>query len=104
MLIRLRAGYEGEFLEALPGGRGVMFTEKSVKYYGDWSQGARNGSGVYVWPDGSEYRGSFRGAHALTPRPPHVYVQLEFSMVVEYKSCPAFCGEVDFVFASMQEA
>ncbi|EKX40468.1 hypothetical protein GUITHDRAFT_154136 [Guillardia theta CCMP2712] len=52
--------YEGEFLEALPGGRGVMFTEKSVKYYGDWSQGARNGSGVYVWPDGSEYRGSFR--------------------------------------------
>ena len=39
----------------------------------------------------------------LTPRPPHVYVQLEFSMVVEYKSCPAFCGEVHFVFASMQE-
>lgn len=46
-------------------GDGILYQQHSIArnryvYKGAWTNGARNGFGHYIYPDGSEYKGDWR--------------------------------------------
>ena len=41
--------YQGEFRKGLPDGMGTYYWSNGAVYYGQWSKGRRNGSGVYTF-------------------------------------------------------
>ena len=52
--------FVGEFCEGKRHGRGVFTSHHGVKQTGTWSNGVREGEAEQKYPDGSNFRGSFR--------------------------------------------
>ena len=52
--------YEGEFLEELKDGKGVMKYKGGNKYDGDWKKDKKEGKGIFIYKSGSKYEGDFK--------------------------------------------
>lgn len=53
------SAYDGEFLDSLRNGFGVMVWQGGDKYIGDWKAGLITGKGTMIFTDGRRYEGNF---------------------------------------------
>ncbi|MDP1844371.1 MAG: hypothetical protein Q8K64_13215 [Sediminibacterium sp.] len=53
------AAYEGDFVDSLMSGFGIIVWQNRDKYIGDWIKGNRTGKGKYTWANGDIYEGDF---------------------------------------------
>ena len=52
--------YEGEFLNDVREGRGIMYWFDGVKYEGAWKNDKAEGKGIIYYTDGARYEGDFK--------------------------------------------
>ena len=52
--------YEGDLLDGLPHGHGVLTTLEGNRYEGQWKGGLPHGTGTKQWSDGSSYEGAWK--------------------------------------------
>ncbi|GMH25075.1 hypothetical protein Nepgr_026918 [Nepenthes gracilis] len=55
--------YYGDYLDALPHGRGKYTWSDGTVYEGEWEEGKMTGKGCIVWPSGFKYEGDFSGGY-----------------------------------------
>ncbi|OYU54683.1 MAG: hypothetical protein CFE25_15470 [Chitinophagaceae bacterium BSSC1] len=53
------AVYDGDFVDSLMSGIGVMVWPSGDKYIGEWKRGNRTGKGKFIFKDGRVYEGDF---------------------------------------------
>lgn len=53
------SAYDGEFLDSLRNGFGVLVWQTGDKYIGDWKAGEITGKGTMIYTDGRRYEGDF---------------------------------------------
>ena len=53
-------GYEGEFKNDQPEGKGAMYWKNGDKYEGDWKKGMSDGKGIYYHNNGDRYEGDYK--------------------------------------------
>lgn len=58
-LVSNGATYEGDFVEDLKHGQGVLTWDDGRQYRGQWIEGVFHGSAVMTWPDGRKYAGQY---------------------------------------------
>lgn len=51
--------YEGEFLDGLKNGSGILYFDDGRQFKGDFKDDLMNGQGTMSWPDGDIYTGNF---------------------------------------------
>ena len=52
--------YEGEVIDELKDGKGVMIYKGGNKYDGEWKNDKKEGKGVFIYKSGSKYEGYFK--------------------------------------------
>jgi hypothetical protein len=52
--------YEGDFVNGMREGRGLLTEPDGGSYDGMWSDDEFNGQGTYKWPDGARYTGEWK--------------------------------------------
>jgi hypothetical protein len=51
--------YKGKFFKDLPHGKGVATSVRGDIYKGDVQEAKKHGLGIYTWPSGTKYDGSW---------------------------------------------
>ncbi|MCB1324918.1 MAG: hypothetical protein H7A21_18175 [Spirochaetales bacterium] len=64
--------YEGDFVDGVLEGQGIMLWADGRRYEGEWRNGRQEGQGTMTWPDGRRYEGEWRGGQ------PHGYGKLTY--------------------------